>query len=68
MKSETYFKKNGFICGVSYKYDFGWTGYVERFDDYEKAVKWLNTEEYDFRQRELCSMTRAKYWIRKMSK
>ena len=44
MKPETYFKKYGCIYGISYKYAFG---------------RWLNTEEYDFRTKELCSKTEA---------
>ena len=42
MKAENYFKKNGFIYGVSEKYEFGeWQGYAKKFDCLEKAEKWL---------------------------
>ena len=48
MKAATYFKKNGFIYGVSEKYEFGkWKGYARKFDSLEEAEEWLNTEEYD---------------------
>lgn len=63
--AETYFKKNGFIWGLSTKYGFGWEGYCIRFDDFEKALQWLETEEYDFRERELCSKTTAMKWQKK---
>lgn len=59
--AEKYFKKNGCIFGVSEKFQFDcWQGYVVVFDDFEKAVKWLHTEEGDFRQRELIARTNAK--------
>ncbi|MEG1564973.1 MAG: hypothetical protein RR365_14810 [Bacteroides sp.] len=49
-----YFQKNGVIYGVSSKHTFGgWEHSVELFDDYEKANRWLNTEQRDFREREL---------------
>ena len=65
MKAETYFKKNGCIYGISEKFAFGkWTGYALKFTDYEKAVKWLHTEEYDFRERSLVSKTEAKKYLR----
>lgn len=60
MTNEKYFEKTGKIYGVSSKFDFGaWhhTGYV--FDDLKKAQEWLETEEYDFRERELMSRTSA---------
>ena len=64
MKPENYFKKNGYIYGVSSKYYFGrWTGYVKRFENMETAKKWLNTEEYDFLERELCSRSKALNWF-----
>ena len=57
---EKYFEKNGFIYGVSSKYNFGhWDHRVCKFTDLEKAKKWLRTEEYDFRERELCSKAKA---------
>lgn len=55
-----YFEKNGFIFGISSAYNFGkWSHKVYRFTDLSEAEKWLYTEEYDFRDRELCSKTRA---------
>ena len=63
MNAEKYFEKNGCIYGISTKFNFGrWTGYAKKFDSLEEARKWLNTEEYDFRERELCSKTEAKKW------
>lgn len=63
MKPEKYFKKNKCVYGISTKYAFGrWTGYAKKFTDFEKALEWLNTEEYDFRERELCSKTEALKW------
>lgn len=60
MKPETYFKKYGCIYGISYKYAFGrWDGYSARFTSLDDALEWLNTEEYDFRTKELCSKTEA---------
>lgn len=48
------------IYGVSSKYNFGsWNHVVYVFDNNEDAEKWLHTEEYDFRERELMSKTRA---------
>ena len=44
--------------GVSSKYEFGnWNHIVYVFDEKEDAEKWLNTEEYDFRERELMTKT-----------
>ena len=61
MDYEKYFAKNGCIYGLSKKYGFGkWTGYYRKFTNLEEAEKWLDTEEYDFRSRELCSKTKAK--------
>ena len=46
------------IYGVSSKYSFGmWNHRVYKFNDKATADKWLNTEEADFRTREL--MTKA---------
>lgn len=47
--------------GVSSKYDFGrWNHVVYGpFETKEQAQEWLNTEEYDFRERELMSRTAA---------
>ena len=48
------------IYGVSSKYDFGaWIHKVYVFSDRDSAEKWLNTEERDFRERELMSKTAA---------
>lgn len=55
-----YFEKTGKIYGVSSKFSFGrWhhTGYI--FNSLTEAEEWLHTEEYDFRERELMSKTRA---------
>lgn len=47
--------------GVSSKYDFGTFNHVVYgpFETKEQAQNWLNTEEYDFRERELMSKTAA---------
>lgn len=48
------------IYGVSSKYDFNaWDHRVYIFENKEAAEKWLNTEEYDFRDRELMTKTSA---------
>lgn len=47
------------IYGVSSKYEFGWSHVVYVFDSSEAAEKWLKTEEYDFRERELMTKKRA---------
>lgn len=59
MKIETYIKKTGRIFGISSKHQFGWQHKVHVFTDAAKAEEWLCAEEYDFRERELCSFTRA---------
>lgn len=42
------------IYGVSSKFEFGkWNHVVYKFSNMEQAEKWLNTEEYDFREREI---------------
>ena len=51
--------KNGCIYGISYKPGGTLATYVKKFRDYTDAQEWLGTEEYDFRERELCSKTRA---------
>lgn len=63
MKTEKYFKKNGYIYGISEKFSFGrWEGYSVKFDNLDAARKWLHREEYDFRERALVSKTvAAKY-------
>lgn len=64
MRPEKYFEKNGEIYGISEKNFCGeWEGYAVRFTDYEEALEWLKTEEYDFRIRELVSKTRAKEYM-----
>lgn len=61
MNPKKYFEKNGFIFGDSAKYAFGrWSHNIVKFTDYEAAKKWLNTEQYDFRELELISKTTAK--------
>ena len=48
------------IYGVSSRYEFGlWNHRVYKFSDKETADKWLNTEEVDFRMRELMTKTAA---------
>jgi len=48
------------IYGVSSKFEFGtWNHRVCVFSDKETAERWLNTEEYDFRERELMTKTDA---------
>ena len=57
MNYKAYFKKYGKVYGVSYKFNFGhWSGYIETFTNLESAEKWLETEEGDFRERELGSL------------
>ncbi|MBR1749903.1 MAG: hypothetical protein IJ740_03330 [Ruminococcus sp.] len=56
-----YFEKNGFIFGDSVGFKFGmWSHKIVKFTSWEKAERWLHTEEYDFRERELISKTSAK--------
>lgn len=48
------------LYGVSSKYDFGhWDHRVYHFSDAASAEKWLRTEEYDFREREIMTKTQA---------
>ena len=48
------------IYGVSSKFNFGeWNHVVYVFDNKEDAEKWLDTEEYDFREREIMTKTAA---------
>ena len=64
MKAINYFNKNGFIYGVSEKFEVGeWNGYAKKFDSLEEAERWLHTEEYDFRTRSLVSKTYAKRYL-----
>ena len=49
-----------YIYGVSSKYEFGaWDHTVYHFKDMDTAEKWLHTEEYDFREREIMGKTAA---------
>lgn len=48
------------IYGVSSKFEFGaWSHRVYVFDSHDEAERWLNTEEFDFREREIMSKTAA---------
>ena len=48
------------IYGVSSKFSFGmWNHRVYKFNDKASAEKWLNTEEADFRMRELMTKSEA---------
>lgn len=52
--------RKNYIYGVSSKYNFGrWEHIVYHFSDMESAEKWLHTEEYDFREREIMGKTKA---------
>lgn len=65
MDYRDYFKKNGCIYGVSQKPGSGpLAGYVKKFTNLAEAEKWLETCEYDFRERELCSKTKAMQYLR----
>ena len=66
MTARKYYEKTGKIYGVSSKYNFGtWDHQLHVFDDFDKATEWLNTEEYDFRERELMSKSAAQKLIGK---
>lgn len=48
------------IYGVSSRYELGmWNRKVYKFHDKTTADKWLNTEEAEFRMRELMAKTEA---------
>ena len=48
------------IYGVSSRFEFGmWNHRVYKFNDKETSEKWLNTEEAEFRMRELMTKTEA---------
>ena len=48
------------IYGVSSRFAFGmWNHRVYKFNDKASAEKWLHTEEYDFRMRELMTKSEA---------
>lgn len=57
MKTTNYINKNGIVYGVSTN-QFS-DSYVIAFTSVDAAEKWLHTEEYDFRTRELCSESKA---------
>ena len=61
MNPEKYIEKNGFIYGVSYKFEFVKfdLNRIQTFTNLEEAEKWLHREEYDFRTRELMSKSAA---------
>lgn len=68
MKYTTYFSKTGRIFGLSSKCEFStWNHRVYLFTDLRAAEKWLETEEADFRERELCSKARAESFLGKLS-
>ena len=62
---KNYFEKNGFVYGVSSKFEFGWKYWIYKFTDLEAAEKWLETEEFDFRERELISKSGAEKLVGK---
>ena len=48
------------VYGVSSKFNFGaWNHVVYVFENKEDAEKWLDAEEYDFREREIMTKTAA---------
>lgn len=48
------------VYGVASKYEFGsWDNDVYVFDTKEEAEEWLNSKEYDFREREIMTKTGA---------
>lgn len=48
------------IYGVSSKFEFGkWDHCVYRFKNADAAQEWLNSEEYDFREREVMTKDEA---------
>lgn len=48
------------VYGVSSKYEFGkWDHVVYAFESMEEAKKWVCTEEFDFREREVMTKTAA---------
>lgn len=60
MTIRNYFEENGFVYGVSSKCNYRrWSHMVHRFNDFEKARKWLHTEQRSFRERELCTAEEA---------
>lgn len=59
MNIEKYFSKTGVVYGISGKNNFATICYVTKFDNLQHAKDWLHTEEYDFRERELCSKNKS---------
>lgn len=59
MTIDSYFKKYGRVYGISYKYQFGWRCYCVEFSDLQEAREWLNTEQHDFRTRELVTKSQV---------
>ena len=47
------------IYGVSSTHQFGWRHTVYRFSDLEEAYEWLETETYQFAERELMDRDQA---------
>lgn len=61
MNYKKYFEKNGFVYGVSVRFNFGlFIGYAIKFTNLENAEKWLDKEEYDFREKMLVSKSALK--------
>lgn len=57
---EKYFKKNGFIFGISSVFNFGtWQHKAYKFSSLQAAEKWLETETSNFAERELVSKSRV---------
>lgn len=57
MKTANYIKSKGIIYGASTN-QFGESA-IYAFTTVQAAEKWLHTEEYDFRSRELLSESKA---------
>lgn len=61
--SKKYFDKHGYIFGDSYKCENAgrniWSHNILKFADYGDFLQWLDTEEYDFREREPITKTEA---------
>lgn len=48
------------LYGISSKFDFGkWQHGIVKLSTKEQAKKWLDTETYDFREREILNKTQA---------
>lgn len=65
MDVRKYFDKNKMIYGISEKFAYNqWIGYKVVFNDYDKALTWLQNEGHNFMNRQLCTKTqynRCKY-------